>query len=375
MADPVIISYARGLLKEFPGIPEGHHRRHPGRPGGGRHPGRGRPGTARASPTSSTPPRAPATRCATASWSTWCREWFSEHPLADDKGQPIEVPEWSFPGRRRVQNQLRQATRALRGAERALQALPLRGSQADLGSPDRGAPGRSRAGARLRRAVRRLHRDRSRLRRRPPARAQGPADRRRTRGVLPRPRRARLAPLLPRRLPARPSWPTPGCAWPGLGATGPGPSGLTREERGRRAVLSPDRQLAVFDLENTLVATNVVDSYAWLATRHMGLPERARFTVRTLLEAPRMLSLDMVDRGDFLRWFYRRYENADLGELCAGSMGADQRPPAGQVVPGRHPPGARAPRARPPDAAHHRCAGLRHRALPRPCSTTSSAPT
>jgi HAD superfamily phosphoserine phosphatase-like hydrolase len=47
----------------------------------------------------------------------------------------------------------------------------------------------------------------------------------------------------------------------------------------------------------------------------MDLPERARFTVRTLLEAPRMLSLDMVDRGDFLRWFYRRYQNADVEEL------------------------------------------------------------
>jgi alcohol-forming fatty acyl-CoA reductase len=94
-----------------------------------------------------------------------------------------------------------------------------------------------------------------------------------------------------------------------------GASSLSREERGRQAVLSPDRQLAVFDLENTLVATNVVDSYAWLVTRRMGLPERARFTARTLLEAPRMFALDMADRGDFLRWFYRRYENADLGEL------------------------------------------------------------
>jgi fatty acyl-CoA reductase len=80
-------------------------------------------------------------------------------------------------------------------------------------------------------------------------------------------------------------------------------------------VLSPDRQLAVFDLENTLVATNVVDSYAWFATRRMGGAERARFTLRTLLEAPRMLSLDMIDRGDFLRWFYRRYEDANLEDL------------------------------------------------------------
>jgi HAD superfamily hydrolase (TIGR01490 family) len=71
----------------------------------------------------------------------------------------------------------------------------------------------------------------------------------------------------------------------------------------------------VFDLENTLIATNVVDSYAWLATRHLSLADRARFTMRTLIEAPRMLSLDMTDRGDFLRWFYRRYEDAPLARL------------------------------------------------------------
>ena len=28
-----------------------------------------------------------------------------------------------------------------------------------------------------------------------------------------------------------------------------------------------------------------------------------------------MLSLDMLDRGDFLRWFYRRYEDAKLADL------------------------------------------------------------
>ncbi len=31
------------------------------------------------------------------------RAWFLEHPVYDAKGQPIVVPEWSFPGRGRVQ--------------------------------------------------------------------------------------------------------------------------------------------------------------------------------------------------------------------------------------------------------------------------------
>ena len=108
-----------------------------------------------------------------------------------------------------------------------------------------------------------------------------------------------------------------------VGAAGRAP-GMTREERGRRAVLAPERQLAVFDLENTLIASNVVDSYAWLATRHISDAERARFVVRTVREAPRLLALDRTDRGDFLRYFYRRYEGAPVDRLeqDAGSCSA-----------------------------------------------------
>jgi len=94
-------------------------------------------------------------------------------------------------------------------------------------------------------------------------------------------------------------------------------TGPTREERGRKAVLSPERHLAVFDLENTLIASNVVESFAWLATRRMGADERARFTLRTLREAPGLLALDRQDRGDFLRYFYRRYEDAPADQLRA----------------------------------------------------------
>ena len=91
--------------------------------------------------------------------------------------------------------------------------------------------------------------------------------------------------------------------------------GLSRSERGRKAVLSPDRHMAVFDLENTLIASNVVESYAWLATRHLHVDERTRFVARILKEAPALLALDKRDRGDFLRHFYRRYEGAPAERL------------------------------------------------------------
>ena len=88
-----------------------------------------------------------------------------------------------------------------------------------------------------------------------------------------------------------------------------------RPERARRAILSPDRQLAVFDLEHTLMASNVVDTYAWLASRHLSVGKRAKFVAELLREAPSLLALDRRDRGDFLRSFYRRYEDAPVALL------------------------------------------------------------
>ncbi|HET9690608.1 MAG TPA: HAD family phosphatase [Acidimicrobiales bacterium] len=82
-------------------------------------------------------------------------------------------------------------------------------------------------------------------------------------------------------------------------------------------MLAPERHLAVFDLENTLIASNVVDSWSWLATRHLDEVDRVRFVARALREAPRLLALDRADRGDFLRYFYRRYDGAPVGRLEA----------------------------------------------------------
>jgi HAD superfamily hydrolase (TIGR01490 family) len=94
-----------------------------------------------------------------------------------------------------------------------------------------------------------------------------------------------------------------------------GRTGPDRTARLRRQVLAPERHLAAFDLENTLIASNVVESWAWLATRRLPPDERARLVVRTLAEAPSLLALDRRDRGDFLRAFYRRYEGAPADQL------------------------------------------------------------
>jgi HAD superfamily hydrolase (TIGR01490 family) len=97
--------------------------------------------------------------------------------------------------------------------------------------------------------------------------------------------------------------------------THPGKTRIDRTARLRRQVLSPDRHAAAFDLENTLIASNVVESYSWLATRRLDRGERLRYVLRTLTEAPGLLKLDRRDRTDFLRHFYRRYEDAPVAQI------------------------------------------------------------
>ncbi len=92
-------------------------------------------------------------------------------------------------------------------------------------------------------------------------------------------------------------------------------SGPSRSERLRTAVLDPGRHFAAFDLENTLIASNVVESYAWLATRHLNPKKRFEFALRTLTETPGLWRRDKRDRTDFLRYFYQRYKGAPLKQL------------------------------------------------------------
>jgi fatty acyl-CoA reductase len=319
MAEPVIISYGRGLLKEFPGLPEGVvdvipvdlvvaailavAARGPAADGlpdvfqvasGARNPLRYR------------------------RLVDLVRAWFLEHPLIDSEGQPIVVPEWSFPGRGRVQRQLQQATRSLSAAERVLQALPIRGRQAEwtAGLEERRAEAERALGyvelygAYTETEVRfRVDRLIDLWHSLPPG---DQADFCFDPAVLDWGHYVREIHLPSIVVHARVR------TTAGTRKTG-GSTGLSREERGRRAILSPDRHLAVFDLENTLIASNVVESYAWLATRRLDEEQRVRFTLRTLREAPRMLALDRQDRGDFLRYFYRRYEGAPAARLRADS--------------------------------------------------------
>ncbi len=319
MAEPVIAAYARGLLKEFPGVPEGvidvipvdlvvatilataARGPHIDRDTGDHQPDIIQIASGAANPFKY------------GQLVDLVRAYFTEHPVYDEKNQPISVPEWSFPGRGRVKRQLNRAQFTLNAGERVLDALPLRGKQADLGADleqkkellERASGYVELYGAYTEcEAIYQLDRmyglwndlneaDQHNFNMDPCS-----IDWKVYAHDIQLPSTVKQARL--KMTPSR------------------GPS-VDRNNRLRKNVLSPERHLAVFDLENTLIASNVVASYSWLATRRLNTPDRIRFTLKTLREAPTLWSLDRADRSDFLRYFYRRFEDAPIDQLQADS--------------------------------------------------------
>lgn len=309
MAEPILISYAKGLLRQFPGVPEGVLDVIPVDlvvaaiiAVAAKGPDPAGPEVFQVASGLRNPLRYDQLV-------ELVQSFFGDHPLFDTLGQPIAVPDWSFPRRGAVQRQLTRGTKALGAAERLVSALPIRGPMAQLSARleqrrtegERaleyvklyGSYAETEASFKVDRLLA-LYDGLSEA-----DRASFDFD------------------------PAQVDWPAyvQGIHLPSVvtharvRTTGGPRSGLTREQRGRRAVLSPDRHLAVFDLENTLIASNVVESFAWLATRHLGPAERARVAARLIAQGPSLLALDRRDRGDFLQFFYRRYEGAPAGQL------------------------------------------------------------
>jgi HAD superfamily hydrolase (TIGR01490 family) len=69
--------------------------------------------------------------------------------------------------------------------------------------------------------------------------------------------------------------------------------------------------LAVFDVDGTLVETNVVEYFLWMRLRAQPLDEWPSFLAQLLREAPRWLYLERRSRADFQRSFYREYAGLD----------------------------------------------------------------
>ena len=310
MAEPVIISYAKGLLRQFPGVPEGIVDVIPVDLVVAALIAVAAKGPDPAGPTVYQIASGARNPLHYGQLVDLVEKWFTERPLYDNRGQPIVVPTWSFPGRGRVQGQLRRATQALGAAERFVNALPLRGERAE---------GAARLEERRSQAERALSY----------VELYGAYSETEARFRMDRTVRLfeSLDPVDQAAFcfdPAVIDWShyieevhLPSVVEHARVRTSPNArrSMATREERSLKAILSDEPRCAAFDLENTLIASNVVESYAWLATRHLERAERVRLVAGLLAEGPRLLRLDRRDRSDFLRAFYRRYEGAPVDRL------------------------------------------------------------
>ncbi len=306
VAEPVILAYGRGALPEFPGIPEGamdlipvdhvvncvlavaaKQLTEPETRGvyhinsGHRNPFRFR------------------------HLYELTREYFLKDPLPERDRGTFKPPVWTFPGRRAVERKIRLAERAIRTAERVVTRLPrTRPARQALRTVDR-ARGRldfvkryaGLYGAYVEVEV--IYTD---------ERAEAlylslpPEDQRDFcfdpttftweeyyQGIhLP----AISAPM----------------RWMAATPRRPAPS-VTIQPATERNGLPP--VLAAFDLEGTIVASNVLESYLWLCLAEGSAGERLRDVAEVARRIPGFLRAERRDRGEFLRRFYRQYAGAD----------------------------------------------------------------
>ena len=73
--------------------------------------------------------------------------------------------------------------------------------------------------------------------------------------------------------------------------------------------------VAVFDLDGTIMSTNVIEQYLWARLPELSPVEQVLEVGGVLGRLPGYLLTEQRDRGSFLRAVYRRYRGLDLAEL------------------------------------------------------------
>ena len=301
MAEPIILAYGRGSIPEFPGLPEGVIDIIPVDlvvnamlaiaatvPEGG--------------PTYyhvSSGARNPLTYLGLYDN---VKQYFEKHPLPERGRGEVRVPEWRFPGRRQVMKRLETGEKLLARADRIVSHLPRSNRVRDL--------------------VRRVDREKRRLefvrryadlygaytesevlytddRTLELFRSLSDDDARTFRFD---------AAMIDWRLYLQEiHCPSITMAMRVLTPERPTPA--------VSVVPRHDGVVAVFDMEGTLLDSNVVESYLWLRMAELPREEWPSQLAAVVKKLPRYVGADRRDRGEFLRTFYRRYEGASVQGL------------------------------------------------------------
>jgi HAD superfamily hydrolase (TIGR01490 family) len=299
MADPIILAYGRGAIPEFPAIPEGiidiipadhvvnamlavaAHAPEPERPAyyhvssGARNPLRfyGLYETV--------------------------REYYQQHPLPERSRGGIKVPAWEFPGAMRVERLLRSAEKLVEYADKVVTHLPKSKKMRDL--------------------VVRVDRDRGKVefvrRYSDLYGAYTEAE-----VIYTDDRAFELFRSLPESDRKRFPFDAASVDWryylqdvhcPAVTAGLRALSGA----RVKPKVRIREREqlvLALFDMEGTILPSNVVESYVWARMADLPWWDWPGELVDVFSKIPSYLLADRRDRGEFLRTFFRRFEGATV---------------------------------------------------------------
>lgn len=312
MAEPILLGVGRGLLKSFPGFPEGALDVIPV----------DKVVAAICTVAALPPPESPKVFHVASGTRQPLRyrdlvelvtEWYREHPLYDANGQAIAVFEWDYPTRSKVERQLQTAHRMLGITERVLRNIPLRRHvglasakleqqkltiERALGYVEiYGAYTESEARFRIDNTLALFQ-------------------------SLPESDQAAF-----HFDPIDINWRhylhdihLPSIIAQGRVRTKPTKKAtVDRSARAVKTILSPDRQLAIFDLEHTLIPSTVLSSYLWFALKHLDTKERISLLAKKLPHAPALVLADKRDRGEFQRAFYRWFSGARIEQLRADS--------------------------------------------------------
>ena len=241
--------------------------------------------------------------------------YFGEHPLRDRYGQAIGTPTWTYPSRQEMATRARTALRLVEAAQWFVERLPLGASVADLSDDLNAERERLDRGLNLiqlygvytevdcifdTRNVMALW-------------EKTPAAERKTfpfdaasytwshyfqKVHFPTVVRMSRAETAARR--------------------GKQPTGSTEPKAESSSVRAAiDRRtgrpdvLAVFDVDGTLVETNVVEYFLYMRLRAQPLEDWPAFMADMARKAPRWLYLERRSRAEFQRSFYREYEGLD----------------------------------------------------------------
>lgn len=298
MAEPLILAYGRGDLPEFPGVPEAVVDIIPV----------DLVANALVAVAANPPTDGPAyyhvgsgarNPLTFRGLYEHVRAYFQREPVSEPDRGEVAVPEWRFPGKRRVEQLLRVGERVVEGADTVVGRLPRSERTRELAT----RMGRERRRVEFMRRYADLY--------------GGYVE---AEVIFADDRALALHRSLPSEDAARFGFDSATLDWrtyledihcPSVA------SGLRRPSPARApAAALPERRdtevVAVFDLEGTVLSSNTVESYLWLRLADLPLQAWPAELADVAKALPRLMSADRRDRAEFLRAFYRHYEGASV---------------------------------------------------------------